>query len=271
MKALRTFLLALLVLVVLGAVGGLLLIRRGFRATTMPTVWEGVVARTMRRWAVPAIERSKRNPVPPPSNTLQQGRELFLTQCAACHGTDGSGTTPMGLNLYPRVPDLRANSTQNLSDGEIHYIIENGVQFTGMPAWGNPHLESSGNSWKLVYFIRSLRPLTARERSQQESTASSAHYVGSQACEKCHAEIYASWKKTPMANVVRDPAIHPDAIVSDLTSNDVARFAPGKVAFVYGSLWKQRYFTKIGDDYFPMSAQWDVGTHQWLPYMVPMK
>src|ERR1700686_2966050 len=115
MKALRTFLLTLLVLVVLGAASGLLLIRRGFRATTMPTVWEGVVARTMRGWAVPSSERSKKNPVSAASDPLQQGRKLFLTQCAACHGIDGRGTTLVGLNLYPRVPDLRAASTQSLS------------------------------------------------------------------------------------------------------------------------------------------------------------
>src|SRR6202140_3375949 len=271
MKALRTFLLTLLVLVVLGTACGLLLIRRGFRATTMPTVWERVVARTMRGWAVPASERSKKNPVAATSDALQQGRELFLTQCAACHGIDGSGTTPVGLNLYPRVPDLRAASTQSLSDGEIHYIIENGVQLTGMPAWGNPHLESSGNRWQLVHFIRSLRPLTKGEQSQEATAASSAHYVGSQSCEKCHAEIYARWKKTPMANVVRDPHTHPDAVIPDLATNNVARFTQDQVAFVYGSLWKQRYFTKIGDDYFPLPVQWVVGNHTWRPYMVPAK
>ena len=42
----------------------------------------------------------------------------------------------MGLNLYPRVPDLRADANAKTHDGEIHYIIENGVQLTGMPALG---------------------------------------------------------------------------------------------------------------------------------------
>src|SRR6202162_1429362 len=177
MKALRTFLLTLLVLLVLGAASGLLLIRRGFRATTMPTVWEGVVARTMRGWAVPASERSRKNPGAATSDALQQGRELFLTQCAACHGIDGSGTTPMGLNLYPRVPDLRAASTQSLSDGEIHYIIENGVQLTGMPAWGNPHQAENNDSWKLVLYIRSLRPVEQQEQFLQMRAFASAHYV----------------------------------------------------------------------------------------------
>ena len=269
MKVLKTFFLALLLTTVILAACGLLLVRRGFRATTTPTAWETLAAHTLRGLSVPALERSAKNPFVASSDSLQQGRELFVTQCAVCHGIDGSGKTQPGLNLYPRVPDLRATSTQNLSDGEIHYIIENGVQLTGMPAWGNPHLESSGNSWKLVLFIRSLRPLSTEEQSQQAAAAGSARYVGSQSCEKCHAEIYARWQKTPMANVVRDPRTHPDAIIPDLETNRIAKFRVDQVAFVYGSLWKQRYFTKVGDDYFPLPVQWVVGEHNWRPYMVP--
>ena len=128
----------------------------------------------------------------------------------------------MGRSLYPRVPDLLSVQTQSLTDGEIHYIIENGVQLTGMPARNNPHEELEDDSWKLVLFIRALRPLNAEEKSEQSKTANSAHYsahyVGSQACAKCHAQIYDRWKKTPMANVVRDPREHPDAIIPDLST-----------------------------------------------------
>jgi len=74
-----------------------------------------------------------------------------------------------------------------------------------------------------------------------------------------------------MANVVRDPATHPDAIIPDLATNTVAKFTKDQVAFVYGSLWKQRYFTKIDDDYFPLPVQWVVGNRTWRPYMVPAK
>ncbi len=271
MKVLRTFLLAILIMAVVGTGCGLLLIRRGFRATTMPSVWETALARAMRELAVPAHERNEKNPIAATSDTLRQGRDVFLIHCAACHGVDGGGKTQMGLNLYPRVPDLRAPATQNLSDGEVHYIIENGVQLTGMPAWGNPHTEGSGDSWKLVLFIRSLRRLSRAEQAQQAITVASAHYVGSQACEKCHAEIYTRWKETPMANVVRDPRSHPDAIIPNLATNNVARFTVDQVAFAYGSIWKQRYFTKIGDDYFPLPVQWVVGNHTWRPYMVPAK
>ena len=45
-------------------------------------------------------------------------------------------------------------------------------------------------------------------------------------------------------------------------------FTKDQIAFVYGSKWKQRYFTKVGDDYFPLRAQWDVTHEQWRPYIV---
>jgi predicted CXXCH cytochrome family protein len=95
-----------------------------------------------------------------------------------------------------------------------------------------------------------------------------AKYVGSRACQTCHADIYARWQKTPMANVVRDPREHPDAIIPDLATNTVNKFTRDDVALVYGSIWKQRYFTKIDNDYYPQAAQWDVMNHVWRPYFV---
>jgi predicted CXXCH cytochrome family protein len=269
MRVLKAFFFVLLVVLGVGLLGVVFLIGRGFRATTTPSKWEVALARTIRSLSIPVRERNRQNPLAETADNANQGREAYLAQCASCHGIDGRGRTPMGANLYPRVPDLRAVATQNLTDGDIHYIIENGVQLTGMPAWGEPHKGTSADSWRLVLFIRSLRPLNRPEQSLQEATARSAHYVGSQACEKCHAEIYAHWKKTPMANVVRDPRAHPEAIIPNLATNNVAKFGVDQVAFVYGSLWKQRYFTKVGDDYYPLPVQWVVGNKTWRPYMVP--
>jgi mono/diheme cytochrome c family protein len=143
MKILKAFLPALLIVLVVVAMGVGVLIHRGFRATATPLPLEAALARRVRNLAIPTGERRQKNPLEATSEARQQGREYFMNQCAACHGIDGSAKTQVGLNLYPKVPDLRALATQNLSDGEIHYIIENGVQFTGMPAWGNPHTESS--------------------------------------------------------------------------------------------------------------------------------
>ncbi|MEP7355016.1 MAG: cytochrome c3 family protein [Acidobacteriota bacterium] len=99
--------------------------------------------------------------------------------------------------------------------------------------------------------------------------ATPATYVGSAACLGCHSGIYDRWKKTRMANVVRDPKADPGAILPDLSKPDpLVKFTKNDIAFVYGSKWKQRYFTKIGDDYFPLDAQWDITHQQWRAYMV---
>ena len=72
-----------------------------------------------------------------------------------------------------------------------------------------------------------------------------------------------------MANVVRDPKVHPDALIPDLSKpNPLVKFTKDDIAFVYGSKWKQRYFIKKGDDYYPLGAQWDIAHQTWRAYMV---
>ncbi len=262
-------LLAALIVAAIGAIGAGALMYRGFRASSEPSAFEARIARTVRDFAIPRAARREQTPLEATSENVSEGHDQFTARCASCHGTDADGKTAMGRALYPRVPDLRSSQTQSLTDGELHYIIENGVQLTGMPALAKPHQENTSDSWKLVLFIRSLRPFSKTELAENAKIATSAHYVGSLACQKCHAQIYDRWKKTPMANVVRDPREHPDAIIPDLATNKVAPFKKEQVAFVYGSIWKQRYFTKVGDDYFPLAAQWDVANKTWRPYHVP--
>lgn len=64
---------------------------------------------------------------------------------------------------------MRLPATQSLSDGELYYIIRNGVPLTGMPAWGEPHLNQDDESWQLALFIRHLSHLTAEEIKAMES------------------------------------------------------------------------------------------------------
>ncbi len=72
-----------------------------------------------------------------------------------------------------------------------------------------------------------------------------------------------------MANVVVDPRQHPEVLLPDFGKPDpLVTFKPDAIAFVYGSKWKQRYFTRVGDDYFPLPAQWDVTHRAWRKYFV---
>ena len=267
----RRWIVAVLVFVAVAAlVYGVAVIRHGFSATDQPSALERAMARAVRNIGIPRSAKNEKNPLTATADLLAEAREDFANRCANCHGNNGTLASNIGKNLYPKAPDLSAPATQNLTDGEIHYIIKNGVRLTGMPAWSNPHIaQDDTDAWKLVLFVRNIAALTPQEQSQQATVAKSAHYVGSAACQKCHAQIYEHWQKTPMANVVRDPREHPEAIIPDLATNNVSKkFTKADVAFVYGGLWKQRYFTKIGDDYFPEPAQWDITNHAWKPYFV---
>ena len=155
------------------ALGGVvtlaLFLRRGFSAREEPTAVEAVVARTMRHLSVPSQARSMPNPVPLSPSILEEGRGHFADHCAICHGNDGRGQTEIGKNLYPKAPDMTAAPTQSLSDGEIFYIIKNGVRLTGMPAWGEATPEDDAASWHLVHFIRHLPRITEQELNVMRS------------------------------------------------------------------------------------------------------
>src|SRR5215471_6277110 len=111
----------------------------------------------------------------------------------------------------------------------------------------------------LFYMLVRMRVILVVCLAPWSLFAQSRGYSGSAACQTCHPAIYSRWSKTRMANVVRDPKTHPDAIIPDLSKSDpLVKFTKDDIAFVYGSKWKQRYFTKRGDDYFPLGAQWDV-------------
>ncbi len=160
-------------LLVLGTVAGVValyaLIQHGVSARDEPTAAEAFVARRVRHFAVPRAGRDAPNPVPPGPEVLARARAHFADHCASCHGNDGRGHTKMGQGLYPKAPDMTLTETQKLSDGEILYIIENGVRLTGMPAWGKAGAHDMTESWELVHFIRHLPKLTPDEIAEMES------------------------------------------------------------------------------------------------------
>ena len=111
--------------------------------------------------------------------------------------------------------------------------------------------------------------LPAQTAAPAQATPDGRMYVGSKTCRRCHTGTYDRWSKTRMANVVTDPRTRPEVILPDLSKPDpLLTFTIDDIAFVYGSKWKQRYFTKVGDDYYPLPAQWDVTNRVWRPYFV---
>lgn len=146
-----------------GVIVCLSLVRGGFSARDEPSAIEDFIAHRMRRLAVPRAARETKNPVAPSQDVLLEARAHFADHCATCHGNDGRGKTGIGQNLYPSAPDMQMSATQSLSDGELFYIIHNGIRLTGMPAWGADPPEEDLDSWKLVHFIRHLPSVTLAE------------------------------------------------------------------------------------------------------------
>jgi len=169
--SMRRFWIIILAILAAGVlVSGLAIVyvlRGGISARPVPSRVEAVVARKVRHWAVPSEARARGNPVQPTEEVMERARSHFADHCALCHANDGSGDTKMGRNLYPRVPDMRLPATQVLTDGEMFWIIENGVRLTGMPAWSEPGSEKA--SWELVHFIRRLPKLSRREILEMEA------------------------------------------------------------------------------------------------------
>ena len=160
---LKALALVLLLVIVLGA-GALAYVKyTGLSARATPGALETSVARRLRAAAVPAEYRDRPNPVPRSDETVRLGLAHFADHCATCHANDGSGNTAIGRNLFPPAPDMRQAATQDLTDGELFYIIEEGVRFTGMPAWSSGTPEGEELGWQLVHFIRRLPQLTAEE------------------------------------------------------------------------------------------------------------
>jgi mono/diheme cytochrome c family protein len=166
--ALHVFVLSLCLLGVAAGLSIWYIFSVGLSARDEPTAIEHFVAGGIRRVVVTRSARGLRNPVAPSREVLADARAHYADHCATCHANDGSGKTEMGRGLFPRAPDMRLAATQSLSDGELFWIIENGIKFTGMPAWSTGTAHGAQDSWKLVHFIRHLPTLSADEIKEME-------------------------------------------------------------------------------------------------------
>lgn len=144
-------------------------VRRGFSARGTPSTIETFAALTARKLAVPSNYRRLRNPFPNSPESVRAGMEHFADHCATCHANDGSGDTMFGKGLYPKPPDMRKPETQDKTDGELYYTIENGVRLSGMPAFGEHPGSNDADTWHVVTFIRHLPALTDEELMQMEA------------------------------------------------------------------------------------------------------
>jgi mono/diheme cytochrome c family protein len=172
---------------------GLWMAQHGFSAREKPSRLEEFLARHARKITTPAGAKALKNPYPVTPESLRAAQAHWVDHCASCHGLDGSANTPLGQNMYPQAPDMRDAGTQGLSDGELYYIISNGVRFTGMPAWGSEHTPEE--TWQLVSFIRRLPHLTPDELKAMKQMAA-GESVGDTEKTGAHTHTHGSGTKT---------------------------------------------------------------------------
>jgi len=98
-----------------------------------------------------------RNPLSATRANIREGERHFGHHCAVCHGLDGQATgVPFADNMSPPVPPLASHGVQEYRDGQLRWIIGNGISPSGMPAWDG--VLSDDEIWKIVLYIRHLPP-----------------------------------------------------------------------------------------------------------------
>lgn len=98
-----------------------------------------------------------RNPLPATADNIDQGKQLFTSYCMVCHGLDGQNTgVPFATEMAPQVPSLASATVQSYSDGQLHWIIQNGIFPSGMPASNGDF--SNDEMWQMVLYMRHLPP-----------------------------------------------------------------------------------------------------------------
>jgi mono/diheme cytochrome c family protein len=99
--------------------------------------------------------KNDQNPVPDTQASVDDGRGHFGHHCQICHGLDGQNTgVPFAQQMSPPVADLKSAEIQAYSDGQLHWIIENGINPSGMPAWKG--IVEEDEMWKIVRYLRHL-------------------------------------------------------------------------------------------------------------------
>ena len=101
--------------------------------------------------------KSQKNPLAYTPENMQAGKEAFGHYCVACHGNDGQNTgVPFADRLSPQVPSLTSIGVQSYTDGQLKWVIDNGIFPSGMP--GSKGILSDDEIWLTVLYIRHLPP-----------------------------------------------------------------------------------------------------------------
>jgi mono/diheme cytochrome c family protein len=127
----------------------------GCRATP-PTKAEKAVVTFVKHHAT-IRNKGAKNPLQATSSTIADGKEAFSHYCIACHGIDGQNTgVPFAEQMSPPIPSLASDDVQRYTDGQLKWVIDNGIWPSGMPA--SKGTLSDDEVWAIVIFLRHLPP-----------------------------------------------------------------------------------------------------------------
>jgi mono/diheme cytochrome c family protein len=101
--------------------------------------------------------KNEKNPLPATPDNWADGKEAFSHYCVACHGMDGQNTgVPFVDHVSPPIPSLASDDVQRYTDGQLKWILDNGIRPSGMP--GSKGILSDDELWSIIIFLRHLPP-----------------------------------------------------------------------------------------------------------------
>jgi mono/diheme cytochrome c family protein len=156
------FFTALIIGIILIAAFAIASLRSG--ATAKPTAAETAAVGTAKLWLIP---ESREAGVPPPKTeqAILDGGEHYNERCAVCHDLSGDADSKFAKSFYPSISDLLSKRVQSYSDGQLKWIIDNGIRYTGMPGWEKT--VNDEDQWEIVYYLRVLNSPEQKEHYKQ--------------------------------------------------------------------------------------------------------
>ena len=124
--------------------------------------------RMEKRFATFALNRVIQRRAPVRTNPFSKPEDIrtglahYKENCLDCHGAPGAEESEFGRGLNPPAPDLTTPAMQRMRDGELFWVVSNGIRMTGMPAFSLTHKEEE--IWKMVAFVRHLPEITKEEQ-----------------------------------------------------------------------------------------------------------
>ena len=171
------FLFGVLVGVLLVAVGAGAFLASGLfnvSANVAPGAMEKRVAEFTLDRSLARRAPTAANPMAKSPDAVRSGMAHYKEMCVFCHGAPGVDASEAGEGLNPPAPDLTLTKIQKRSDGELFWILQNGIRMTGMPAFGPTHKDEE--LWKMVAFLRHLPELSDEEQKALQPGGPEDHH-----------------------------------------------------------------------------------------------